>query len=407
MRLRSPFIAAALAIAAGAAALTRPVLAGETELSGFISGELRIFPRSPAHEGQSGAALNPSLVLQPELRYQWNGGKDRLTAIPFARLDAQDRERTHFDLREFNWLHVGEGWDLRLGVDKVFWGVIESVHLVDIVNQTDLVENIDGEDKLGQPMINFGLQTDWGNLNFFVLPGFRERTFPGTRGRLRGAAPVDTDRAVFDGSAGQSHVDFVLRYTTVIGDWDIGIAQFHGVGREPRLIRGTDSHGSEVFIPHYDLIDQTSLDVQATLGDWLWKLEAIARSGQGATFAAVAAGFEYTLYGIFGTQADLGLVAEYLYDGRDEGAPAIASDDDIFLGLRLTFNDADDTDLLAGVVVDRVSGASSISVEADTRLSDYWTVEVEFRAFAGLTAEDPNFGLRRDHYLQVRLARFF
>jgi hypothetical protein len=50
---------------------------------------------------------------------------------------------------------------------------------VDIINQTDLVENIDGEDKLGQPMVHFSYFGDWGVVDFFLLPYLRERTYPG------------------------------------------------------------------------------------------------------------------------------------------------------------------------------------------------------------------------------------
>ena len=49
-------------------------------------------------------------------------------------------------LREAHWLHDKGAWDLLIGVGKVFWGVTESRHLVDIVNQTDLVENPDQEE---------------------------------------------------------------------------------------------------------------------------------------------------------------------------------------------------------------------------------------------------------------------
>ncbi len=192
------------------------VMAGETELSGFVAGDLRLFPRSPVHTDQTTGVVHPSLMIQPELRYQWNGGNDRITVIPFARLDAQDKERNHFDLREFNWLHVGGDWDLRLGVDKVFWGVTESRHLVDVINQTDLVEDIDQEDKLGQPMINLGLHFHWGNLNGFVLPFFRERTFPGRKGRLRSATPVDTNQAFYESSLQEWHPDVAVRWSHVI-----------------------------------------------------------------------------------------------------------------------------------------------------------------------------------------------
>ena len=76
-------------------------------------------------------------------------------------------------------------WELRLGVDRVFWGVAESRHLVDIVNQTDLIEHPDEEDKLGQPMAHLTWSGDWGVAEVFGLPYHRARTFSGPKGRLR------------------------------------------------------------------------------------------------------------------------------------------------------------------------------------------------------------------------------
>jgi hypothetical protein len=376
------------------------------ELSGSITAEVRAFQHSAAHTGQHEERLAPSLSVQPEWRYDL-GADDRLTVIPFVRWDAWDSQRSHFDMREFNWLHVGDGWDLRLGIDKVFWGVAESRHLVDIVNQTDLVEDIDGEDKLGQPMLNLGLQHEWGDLNLFIMPGFRERTFAGPKGRLRGEPPVDTDRAVYVGGASRGHVDLALRYSVVAGDWDIGLSHFHGVGREPRMVLSTNANGDAVYVPHYDLIDQSGLDLQATKGDWLWKFEAIVRSGQGDIFAAAVGGFEYTIYNIVESGADLGLLAEYLYDGRDATVPATALDDDLFIGLRLGLNDPDDSSVLAGVVVDRNSRAYSLTLEGETRLADSWKLGVEAMATGNLPATDPGYGLRRDNHLLIRLVRYF
>lgn len=382
-------------------------LAQEFEFSGFVAGELRVYPDGPAHEGQSGAHLNPSLIVQPEFRYEMNDGDDRLTFIPYARLDSIDDERSHWDIREANWLHLGDDWDIKIGADKVFWGVAESRHLVDILNQTDLVEDLDGEDKLGQPMVNLGLQRDWGFLNIYAMPYFRERTFPGRDGRLRGAVPVDDGLTTYDSGAEEWHPDIAIRYSTVIDDFDIGLSHFHGTSREPTFSLVTKSDGSTVLAPHYDLIDQTGLDVQATLGDWLWKLEAITRSGQGDRFIAAVGGFEYTVYGVNDTDADLGLLMEYQYDGRDDDAPVTIQDNDIFFGSRLTLNDVDDTDFLAGFSVDHETGSTFFSVEADTRLSDFWTVELEARAFAFTSEDDPVDAYRQDHHLQLRLSRYF
>ena len=61
----------------------------------------------------------------------------------------------------------------------------ESVHLVNVINQADVLEEIDGSAKLGQPMANLSWIQDWGVLDFYVMPYFREASFPGVKSRLR------------------------------------------------------------------------------------------------------------------------------------------------------------------------------------------------------------------------------
>ncbi len=231
------------------------------ELSGFVAVDLRGFAHRPIFPEPPDHPILASALIQPEYRYTWNEEKDRLTAVLFARYEYEDSRRRHVDVRELHWLHAGPSWDVLFGVGKVFWGVAESRHLVDIINQTDLVEDPDGEDKLGQPMVKWSLLQEWGTLTFFVLPRFRERTFPGRRGRLRSALPVDTSQPVFESSLGVWHPDVAVRWTHTLGVWDIGLAHFSGTSREPRLRPGRDDAGRAVLAPHYDVIHQTSLDL--------------------------------------------------------------------------------------------------------------------------------------------------
>lgn len=380
---------------------------GQTyDFSGYIAGDFRVFPVTPADPRQDNQHLNPSLVIAPEVVMEMDSGDDIFVAKPFFRYDYHDAERTHGDLREFKWLHIGDGWDMRAGIDKVFWGVTESRHLVDIINQTDSVEDVDGEDKLGQPMVNLGLQRDWGNLNFLFMPYFRERTFPGPEGRLRSQPAVDTDRASYTSDAGRWHPDLALRYATAVEEYDIGLSWFRGTSREPTFTVGTNAQGDAAFIPSYDVINQAGLDLQATFDAWLWKLESIYRWGQADRFAAASAGVEYTFFGAINDSGDLGLLTEFHYDGRNSASPAAGYDHDLFLGARITLNDVDDTDFLGGVMIDPTTGKGSLSIEADTRLNDRWTAELEIRLYRP-DATDPQFGARRDHHLQLRLARYF
>jgi hypothetical protein len=385
-----------------ALALTAPGVA--QEISGYASFESRAFAAGPRFAGQEDGQVT-SLVLEPELYREWDEGRHSFTVKPFLRYDSLDSERTHFDLRELWWRRSERGWELLVGVSKVFWGVTESQHLVDIVNQTDLVENPDGEDKLGQPMIRLSLIRGWGIVDLFVLPGFRERTFPGPEGRLRAALPISDD-PIFESGAEERHVDLVARWSHALGPFDIGVSHFSGTSREPRLLPGRSANGETVLVPLYEQIDQTGLALQATTGSWLWKLEAINRSGQGERFAAATGGFEYTFWSAFGTRMDLGAVIEYLWDERGSGASA-AFQDDLFAGSRLAFNDTRDTQILAGAIVDLESDGSLFVVEASRRIAPNWVAELEMRAFSGLPPTDPLASLGTEDYFQLSVQRHF
>lgn len=395
-------MAASLLLQGGAAT------AGEWDLGGSAAVELRAFTQDPAYPDEDETKPTYSAALEPEFVYESDNGNDRLTFVPFGRWDSEDENRTHGDIRTASWLHIGDGWDLVAGLDRVFWGVTESRHLVDIVNQTDAVENVDGEDKLGQPMVNLNFEGAWGNLSLLALPGFRERTFPAGDARLSGPLPV-TGVATYDSDAGESRTDVALRWSRTFGDWDVGLSHFSGTSREPLLVPGLDGAGQPILIPHYDVIEQTGLDLQLTTERWLWKLEAINRAGHGDRFAAAVGGFEYSFYGIFGTPADLGVIAEYLYDGREETgqAPPTAMRDDIFVGFRIAANDEQSTELLAGTIIDRDSGAALISLEASRRLTDRWKLELEGRFFADIPRDDPLTAIASDDHITLRLNLFF
>ncbi len=392
--------------------------AGEWDLRGDIAIETRFFPLSPLFPEQTSAVVQPSLRLQPELLYEWNEALDRITFAPFLRLDLHDDRRTHWDIREFNWFHQGDDWSLLLGIGKVFWGVTESRHLVDIINQTDLVEDPDEEEKLGQPMVNLTLERDWGVLDLFFMPFFRERTFPANDARLRGPFPlvgVPSSFKLYGDPSYESdlewyHPDWAVRWSHTIGEFDIGVAHFRGTSREPALLPEPQANGALAVRPRYDIIDQTSLDFQRTHEAWLWKLEAIGRRGQGNYFGAAVVGFEYTLFQVLESPADLGLLMEYLYDGRDDNptvAPPTRFENDLFTGFRLALNNVADTQVLAGPMVDLETAEVFTFAEASHRIGQRWLVEFEMRWPLNADLESFTAGFRRDSFIALRVSRFF
>ncbi len=374
------------------------------DLSGNITAEYRHFPHQPLSRTQHGDNL--SISIQPEYYTSWDNAKQSLLLIPYLRLDQGDGNRTHFDIREMDWITVADTWELRAGIRKVFWGVTESQHLVDIINQTDLVENIDTEDKLGQPMLNLAIIKDWGTVDLFLMPYFRERTFASGKGRLRPGITIDDDNTTYESSAEEYNLDLALRWSHTLGDWDLGLSHFHGNSRDPIFRPFVTSTGEVSLRPHYDIIDQTGLDIQATKDSWLWKLELIRRAGQEGDFVAMTGGFEYSFYGVFDSATDIGIVAEYLFDDRNNDS-ASGFDDDIMTGLRIALNDIQSTDALIGMVIDRNTGSRFYSIEASRRIGDSVKLSLEGRWFSGIEPTEVQYSFRNEDYLQLELGWYF
>ena len=376
----------------------------QADLSGNLGVEWRSFTRSPAIAEQTRQQF--SVSAQAEWYRAWDENKQRFTFTPFARIDSADSERTHADIRELSYLRIGQQHEWRVGIRKVYWGVTESQHLVDIINQTDVLEDPDGEEKLGQPMINLALLGDWGSVDAFILSGFREREFPGVKGRLRAAYPVVSSRSTFDAANRSAHTDLAVRWAKSSGAVDGGLSYFAGSSREPRFNRVLDNAGQPLLAPHYDLIKQWGIDLQTVQGAALWKAEAIHRSGQGVAYWASTSGIEYTLSDWLHSGKDIGLIAEYLYDNRGDIA-LTPFQDDLMVGARVSFNDAESSEALLGVIADRDSRARIYSLEASRRVGEYWKGSLKARWFTDIPATDLLYSSRQDDFVRLELARYF
>lgn len=432
----------------------------------------QFFPSKPKYDEQE--QIYTSFTIKPEAYWEWNDGDDSLTITPFRRVDAQDRDRSHFDLREFLWIHVSDNWESRIGITKVFWGITESQHLVDIVNQTDFVESPDGEEKLGQPMIGFTFPQDWGLIEVYALLGFRERTFPGQQGRFRVGrdefndefiiqqailrdpriieenifiknrpfVTVNTDlannKAMYESDAEEARVDFAIRWSHSFGDLDTAISYFNGTSREPEVAtvsKGNINLGARAvelqisLHPYYRQMQQVGIELQYLIGDWTLKWESVYRDTGIQHYTALTAGFEYTLFGVFESDTDVGILMEQHYDQRGKfDADRITSETlavkadgttittsavtgalqlDTFIGGRITMNDVQSTQFLGGIIYDNEYGSMSAFVEFSRRMNDNLVLSVEGRGFFNVDEKDVQSVIAQDDLLQIEGQFYF
>lgn len=381
--------------------------------SGDISLEGRWYPDPAVHPGQRSHASG--FVVRPELYLEDRAGRS-LTVRPFFRHDAGDPRRTHADLHEAYGMMVGQWgaseWELRLGVDRVFWGVTESQHLVDIVNQVDLVEHPNEKARLGQLMAHVTLAGDWGAFELFGITGHRGRTFSGRSGRLRLPLLIDRGATTYESGAEEWGLDVAARYSGTVGALDWGVSVFDGTSREPFLLPAINGAGTRILAPHYRGIRQFGLDAQLTTGSWLYKLEAIHRAGawnllgREEDYGAFVVGGEHTRYGLFGSGADLGLLAEWNYDGRREWATS-RFQNDLFFGTRLALNDEQGTEFIGGVLTDLDHDSHFVSLELSRRLRDNWSLEFETVVLLNVGEADLLYAMRRDSFVGLDLVYSF
>lgn len=383
--------------------------------------------------------LRPSAALTLEARpyaRERGGTTHNLDVVLFGRYgEGVEEGRKHVDIREFGYIFANRHVEWRMGIGRAFWGVTESVHLVDIINQDDALEDIDGEDKLGQPWLAASTRLGPGKLGAFVLPRFRERQFSPV---FRELAPfaIRADERRYESSREQQHVDYALRYGQRWGGLEARISYFNGTNREPLLLpcaaRGSGRPGTQdqancdlseafappsvdpltgllintaallnlgpsqdeleqefiedaladvVLIPHYDQIQQFGLEAQWVQGPAAWKFEGRWREQRSVDQIAFAGGVEWSLGVFWDGLLDIGLLAEYLYDDRDPDVFFNLFDDDIFLGSRILGNDIAGTQVLGGVIIDRNDGSWFWSLEASRRLNGRLLATIETRGY--------------------------
>ena len=407
-------LAGAFALLAAPALADGPLDAEYVEFYGVAEFEAVLFPEGPRFAGQEDHTF--SAAIKPTLFMEWADGDLTATLTPFLRVDAVDAERTHYDLREAKLDYRAGDWEFTVGIDTLFWGKTEANHLVDIINQTDAIEDIDDEDNLGQPMIRVSRLTEIGEFSFFYMPYVRLRTFPGIDGRLRSQLVVDDDQRIIERDGGRFAPSFAARYAGVFGDADIGLSVFNGVARDP-VFRPTNFAQTPngpvptALAPVYETITQIGFDGQYTSGPALWKAEAIWRDGQSdltgreRDFFGVTGGIEYTFFTVF-DNADLGLIAEYSWDSRGDDATTIFNNDLTF-GARLALNDEADTSLLVTSAIDHEDGAASIRLEAQRRVADGWIAEIEGSFFINGDEDPLAADFQDDSFVRLKLSYYW
>lgn len=329
--------------------------------------------------------------------------KSKQTGRSYARLDELFLE---YDL---------DNSSLKMGKSIEFWGAMEVYNATDIFNTIDFRNDLDdSNNKLGSYNINYSYYTETGTLSF-ILKLYEES----------------------EGMAKPAYKYYLLPKNIYVGDmnktfdfrYDSELHSQHTIGKPSLFIKynaSTDfaldyavvyEHGYdsqryiEMTLPKtpagdimlnsviYQVDKFLTFDTLA-LENTLYKFDGVYThvndENNISDYLQLSFGVEHTLYNIFNSDTDLGLLSEYYYYKTLEGG-AKNSDtnlsagyytdltlfqnyqNDLFLGIRYTFNDEGDATFIGGVLLDTQYNEQLYTAEYERRLFEVMKLKVSYQ----------------------------
>jgi hypothetical protein len=343
-----------------------------------------------------------SLTTSPELYWRSEDDKNSIEFIPYVAIDFWDGD-VHGDIRDLSWNHLAGNTEIWTGIRRVFWGVTEFQHLVDVINQIDASRHLDNEIKLGQPMISVSNKSSIGILDFYVLPYFRERIFADTEGRPQPPL-LNVDDPLYESTDKEHHRDFAFRWSQSVNAFDLAVSWFDGTSREPRF--APSAQPSFLFAPFYPQIQQFGAEFQANFGSALWKLEAIQNNNSIEDYWAYQAGLEISQYGFLETKIDVSWLIEYGQDQLGEQSHRLYQND-LFAGGRIALNDTGTTSFLVGIAYDRDYHSQLFKVEGNTRIGENIKLMMNLWLISADHPSDVSSFFRQDDHVNLDIVYYF
>ena len=308
-------------------------------------------------------------------------------------------------------LYFNENSEIKIGKEKIFWGVAELKNLVDVINSFDSASG-EEKSKLGQSLISYSYINDnFGYIDLIYMPEFHNPTKVGEKGRLRLNLPTQNYNTVYEGGAGKKTPSWAVKWQNIIGDSDISFQFFRGTSRDGSTLPIIED-GKLKYFAGFERITQLGSFLQKVHGPLIFKFEGIKRNGQKNSkyerenFYSYITGIEYVVTRIFNKMWDLNIFAEYSNDDRGSNSTDIFQND-LFLGSRINLNDVDGTEINQALTIDLDGDGNTGSFEISTRFNDTIRIAADYNFYWSLKSTDTLYSFRRDNYLGIKITNYF
>ncbi len=371
--------------------LTSALLA-EFDIKGFVSLESQVYLTHPSQKhGQN-------FTLQQQLEITYSEGDFEAIGLLNAQQDAYDlfsneeNERTFIRLDELYGRYNFENDMVMAGRNIRFWGALEVRNIVDGFNPQEMRNDPFETDKMGVMNAQYSHYTESGELSiivkfeerdqkmaafpyvYYFFPAFvnYEDTLQSESSRYR--------PTLYLSYSGSTDTEYAVDYALILQ---------HGYDSQRYFTLDAPLVGIPVNLEqHAYLVNKISTYNTMVVGNTLLKVEVlyadVIDDPNISDYMHLGLGVEYTLTQFIG-DANFGLIAEYYYYDTFESGKYTDLElfeifqNDLFIGGRYSFNDADGSSIIGGAVLDLDYDEQSYYVEYETRIADILKVYMDYR----------------------------
>jgi len=401
-------------------------LFAELELSGHLDVD------SQAYLIRADAKHKNSFTLKQTLEFKYE--KDDLTA--FAKLYAQEdyydflsedehNERTFARLDELFLKVDYEDDSIQAGKNIKFWGALELRNIVDGFNPKEFRDDMFSKtNKCGVWNASYSHYTESAEITLIVKlnePDQKMASYPYVyyffpefvtyEDKLESSHGVDRP-SLYLLYSGTTETEYALDFAFIY-EYGYDSQRYFTPDNPLNLALGLPTEfrqnayiASKFMIYNTLVVDSTLIKLEALYA----KVDVDAAVGD---YSHVAVGFEHTVENFY-KSAGLGLIGEYYnyrtYDGEKYSDLELfeTMQNDLFLGLRYSFNDSDDASIVGGVVADFEYDEEVYYFKYDSRLGDSFRVGFDYYYIEPSKDEKTAYALLGRHQrVALNLAYYF
>ncbi len=361
----------------------------DIEISGHVDLDSQAYLSKPKNKNANSFTAKQTL----EIKYT----QDDITV--FAKLyaqeayrdfstDKEDTKRTFARLDELFLRLDFEDDALQIGKSIKYWGSLELRNIVDAFNPNELRDDMFKTNKLGVWNASYTYYTQSGELSIIAKvaePDQRMAGYPYVYYFFPSSVDYNdnlltSDKkhrpSIYVSYNGTTDTEYALDYAFIYENGYDSQRYFSSIINQPA------SYVQNAYLVN-KFMTYNTLVVNATL----FKLEALYAFVEDdvsvGDYSHIALGVEHTLED-FDNGASLGLLSEYYKystyesDKYNDLQLFETMQDDIFIGARYTFNDADDSSIVGGIIHDLEYNEEVYYLEYESRFSESFKVELDY-----------------------------